>query len=316
MASACAIEPVTQETGRIGRAGPELDAVTGAGSGAPPGPSYALLRALGRTAGTLVRVTTTRDIRTSTAYAACDVCGRTLLRGERAETYLQGGERRSVCELCKARALHEGWVREGTVPAYRDGDTRSERRRSLFGRLRARRAGSAQGRRRAPEEDLEAPPADEPEPGPSPEPASESGVELDELSPEPAEPALRRPMPTLRDREPAREPRHVRAVPTSPEQKTASAVHLFNDSEHPRTVAGVARSLGLPVVSVRPSDARPSLVNVVVSWELCWYRYEVDLSDEVPSVRVAGQGYELEELEPEELQPNAAADDTGSLTFG
>ena len=31
----------------------------------------------------------------------------------------------------------------------------------------------------------------------------------------------------------------------------------------------------------RPAD-RPSAVNIVVAWELCWYRYEVDLSDEVP----------------------------------
>ncbi len=46
---------------------------------------------------------------------------------------------------------------------------------------------------------------------------------------------------------------------------------------------GSRRSLGLPDVSVHPADADGSIVNVVVSWELCWYRYEVDLSDEVPS---------------------------------
>jgi hypothetical protein len=110
-----------------------------------------------------------------------------------------------------------------------------------------------------------------------------------------------------------REPRHVRAVPTSIENKTSSAVSLFNGSEHPRTVAGIARSLGLPEVSVRPSDTLASMVNVVVTWELCWYRYEVDLSDEVPTVRVAGQGYELDELSAQELQINATADDRGML---
>jgi hypothetical protein len=237
----------------------------------------------------------TRDIRTSTAYAVCDVCGRTLLRGERAETYLHGGERHSVCELCKSRALHEGWVKEGTVPSYGDGESRSERRRSLLGRLRARREASAQ----EPEPDY---PEQEPYLPPPPAPASP------DASPPPAPPSRRR--------ERVREPRHVRAVPTSPEQKTASAVQLFNGSEHTRTVSGVARSLGLPAVSVLPSASRPSLVNVVVSWELCWYRYEVDLSDEVPSVRVAGQGYELDELPPEERQANAAADDNGTLSFG
>jgi len=61
---------------------------------------------------------TTRDIRTSHETSNCDVCGRTLLRGEHADIYLNGGMRRLVCELCKTRALHEGWLREGTVPAY------------------------------------------------------------------------------------------------------------------------------------------------------------------------------------------------------
>jgi hypothetical protein len=58
------------------------------------------------------------------------------------------------------------------------------------------------------------------------------------------------------------------------------------------------------------------VVNVMIAWELCWYRYEVDLSDEVPTVRVSAQGYELDELEPEELQHNAIADDRGTLSLG
>ncbi|MGA9859850.1 MAG: hypothetical protein WBQ18_18440, partial [Solirubrobacteraceae bacterium] len=81
----------------------------------------------------------TREIRTSIAQAACDVCGRTLLRGERAEIYLSGGNRHSVCELCTSRALHGGWVREGEVPEYEQSSSRMDRRRTLFGRLRGRR---------------------------------------------------------------------------------------------------------------------------------------------------------------------------------
>ena len=61
-----------------------------------------------------------------------------------------------------------------------------------------------------------------------------------------------------------REPRHVRAVPTSIEHKISSAVDLFNASEHPRTVAGIARSLGLPEVSVLPPRTLPSVVQLVV----------------------------------------------------
>ena len=103
----------------------------------------------------------------------------------------------------------------------------------------------------------------------------------------------------------------MRAVPTSIEHKISSAVDVFNNSEHPRTVAGIARSLGIPEVSVLPAAELPSVVNVAVAWELCWYRYEVDLSDEVPSFRVAAQGYELDELAPEERRCNAFADERG-----
>ncbi|MFZ0089674.1 MAG: hypothetical protein WAL63_09225, partial [Solirubrobacteraceae bacterium] len=110
-----------------------------------------------------------------------------------------------------------------------------------------------------------------------------------------------------------REPRHVRAVPTSVEHKISSAISLFNASEHPRTVAGIARSLGVPEVSVHPSDSLPAVVDIVTAWELCWYRYEVDLSDEIPTVRVANQGYELSELSDAEREINAATDERGLL---
>jgi hypothetical protein len=229
----------------------------------------------------------TREIRTSSQDTICDVCGRTLLRGEQADVYLNGGTRRSVCELCKDRAVHEGWIREGTVAAYEDSDASSDRRRSLLGRLRGRRDGASPS--------TSAPTLRD-------ELDSHSWTETSSSHPEPAP-----------GRERLREPRHVRAVPTSSEQKAASAVALFNGSEHRRTVAGVARSLGSPGVAVAPSSIRPSLVNVVVSWELCWYRYEVDLSDDQPSIRVAGQGYELSELTPEETHANAVADEHGTL---
>lgn len=247
---------------------------------------------------------TTKDIRTSQAYTVCDVCGRTLLRGERAEVYLNGGSRRSVCELCKDRALHEGWVREGTVAAYDEGDSGNDRRRSLFGRFRRGRDSS-----------------------PPPTQAPTLRDELDshswsqtadaesETEPVRSEPA-RAPEPVRAEPSRPREPRHVRAVPTSNEQKAAQAVQLFNGSEHRRTVSGVARSLGPPWVSVRTVEGQRSAVQIVVSWELCWYRYEVELSDDEPSVRPAGQGYELDELTAEEQQANAAADEQGSLVLG
>ena len=232
----------------------------------------------------------TKDIRPSTAITVCDVCGRTLLRGENAEVYIDGGVRRSVCELCKPRALHEGWLREGTVPTYDAGQTTSNRRVSLLSRLRRRRE--------SPPDATEGPVAEPPPPEPG-EPA--------------AEPAPRPRAPRKRTREPGREPRHVRAVPMGASQKIASAIEVFNNSEHRRTVAGVARSLGAPDVSIHPNEEHSSLVDIVASWELCWYRYEVDLSDEVPVVRVAAQGYELDELTPREREANASYDQHGAL---
>ena len=233
---------------------------------------------------------TRKAITTSHAVVSCDVCGRTLLRGEHADVFLHGGQRRMVCELCTPRAAHEGWIREGMDDAgVRDrGDRRS---RSLLGRLRNR---------------------------------------LTEVPPEPVEtseaPVHEAPAAVVLPEEPVYEPesepvaydepepaRSVHAVPTNADLKIARAVELFNASEHPRTVSGVARSLGAPVVAVRPSPNEGSVVMIVVAWELSWYRYEVDLGNEAAGVRVSEQGSELHELDPADQTANAAADDGGRL---
>ena len=93
-------------------------------------------------------------------------------------------------------------------------------------------------------------------------------------------------------------------------------VELFNRSEHTKTVSGVARSLGAPVVSVRARADDGALVEIVVAWELCWYRYEVDLADEPHAVRLLGQGYELSELGEGTGPANAVADGRGALALG
>lgn len=188
---------------------------------------------------------------------------------------------RTVCELCTVRAQQEGWLREGTVPAYQGSDLHQERRRSLLGRLRRRRESAASF---------------------EPEPVSAA----DSVSPVAAAPE--------RPRARRHETRHVRAIPTNAEHRIAFAIEAFNASEHPRTVAGVARSLGLPIVSVRPVDDHPSVVQLVIAWELCWYRYEFDLADEDGGVRLDGQGQELDELAPAEREPNAVCDEHGLLS--
>ena len=252
----------------------------------------------------------TKDIRPSTAIVICDVCGRTLLRGEHAEIYIDGGARRSVCDLCKPRALHEGWLREGTVPTYDPNQDASRRRGGLFSRLRLRRE-----RERPPEDPAPSAPVAEREPEPSPAPRPWAPRRRGRDVPARELPARGRSATAAC--EPAtREPRHVRAVPMAAEQRIAAAIEVFNESEHRRTVAGVARSLGAPTLSIHPNDDHLSLVEIVASWELCWYRYEVELSDEQPVVRLAAQGYELDELTARERQPNASYDQHGALRSG
>ena len=232
----------------------------------------------------------TRSIRADYAAMSCDVCGRTLLRGEHADAFLAGGVRRQVCELCIPRAQHEGWIREAGMDEMGAGGARHEGRgRSWLDRIRAHRERAR---------DLGAE---------EPVPAQE----------EPAAPRVRRreagSEPAARPAESHGAPRHVRAVPTNAELKMQRAIDLFNVSEFPRTVAGVARSLGTPEVCVRPLVERPSVVTITVMWELSWYRFEVDLSDEAGGLRREASGYELDELDPGERVANAAADEHGAL---
>src|SRR4051794_30255676 len=150
----------------------------------------------------------TRDIRTNQLDVACDVCGRTLLRGEHPEHYLAGGERRRVCDLCVARAQHEGWIRESGADDLELRHPRHEGR-SLIDRLRSTRRERAREAAHAHEE----PQHDEPAP--------------------PARPVA---SPPPRSPEPPRQTRNIRAVPTNAELKMQRALDVFNASDHTRTV--------------------------------------------------------------------------------
>lgn len=234
---------------------------------------------------------TRKSITTSHAAVACDVCGRTLLRGEQADVFLAAGSRRMVCELCTARATHEGWIREGLDHAAGARRAREGRGRSLLSRLgRRRENGHAELPPRGAEALYD----------PLPSRTLDEGGGYEGPAHQPAY-------------EPPREPRHVHAVPTNADLKMARALELFNASDHPRTVAGVARSLGQPIVAVRPSQTEGSVVGITVAWELSWYRFEVDLADEAAGVRVIAQGAELSELEDADRAANAVADDRGEL---
>jgi hypothetical protein len=281
----------------------------------------------------------TRAIVTSHPVVACDVCGRRLLRGENPDVFLAGGQRRTVCELCVPRAAAEGWLREADNHASSVRPTRSRRAGSLLGRLRQLREPAQRPLRREnrPATGL----AGDAEDGELPddglyefldsgsiERAEPYERELYIGSVEAGEPAAGEwsadpdsagedGLPAG-DREvgqalPVRAGQPARAGLTSGELKVARALEVFNAGDQPRRVAGVARSLGAPTVTVRPLEESGSTVAIVVAWELCWYRYEVDLGDEAAGSQLVAQGMELDELPEEDRLANAAADERGEL---
>jgi hypothetical protein len=228
-----------------------------------------------------------KELRPSHEAVACDVCGRTMLKGEHAEAYLApGGQRRLVCDLCVPRAEHEGWIREsahGDLPAARRRPVERPRRRGLLSRLRGDEYGTA---------------------------GESEGWELAETEAEQEQAPHERPPTRPKD------PRHVRAVPTNAQVKIERALEAFNASEHPRTIAGIARSLGQPWVSAAPDPDAPSEVAVIVAWELSWYRYRIDLGDSGEPVELVQKGEELDELDEQMRDWNATADAEGRLAAG
>src|SRR5687767_8786594 len=191
-------------------------------------------------------------------HVACDVCHRTMLKGERAEPYLTPSrERRVVCTLCAPRAQQEGWIREAAAPEMPARPVRAPERRGL---LRRRRRGT---------DEVDARPAAIAEP----EPRRDANGDTADVEGDPA------PLRNLIRRSRPRSPRQVKAVPTNAQLKIGRALDLFNASEHPRTVAGLARTLGVPHTGAATSGASAAEVVLTVAWELSWYQFNVDLSD-------------------------------------
>jgi hypothetical protein len=234
---------------------------------------------------------TTRTIVTSQPDVACDVCARRLLRGEQPDYFIADGQRRLVCELCAPRATHEGWLREtDAAAAVTLPPMRPRRGRSLIDRL----IGAARGGEGS-DTAAEVRAASRPAP---PEPAGPydlfAGGAEDEDTAAPA--------PAVADMPPGA-------------ALLVQALDAFNASEYPRRVAGVARSLGEPLVSVRSAEHLESIVRIVVAWELCWYRYEVDTGEEPLFAQAIGQGTELEQLSRDERHGNAVAMPSGALAL-
>ena len=90
--------------------------------------------------------------------------------------------------------------------------------------------------------------------------------------------------------------RHVHAVPADAGGQLGARGRALQRQRARQALAGVIRSLGAPHVQLGPSHEE-FVVEILVAWELCWYRFEADLDGEV--VRRRAQGYELSELDGE-----------------
>ena len=90
------------------------------------------------------------------------------------------------------------------------------------------------------------------------------------------------------------------------------AADFFNASQYRRTVAGIAKSLGEPRVSVVVLSGVNAEVVVTVAWDISWYQYRVSPESAQP-VRLEHRGHEISELEPTFQAWNARDEDDGRL---
>jgi hypothetical protein len=272
----------------------------------------------------------TRAIITHQPDVSCDMCGRRLLRGERPDVFLAAGSRRTVCELCIPRAAGEGWKRESeTLAKAAASSPRTRRGRSLLDRLRQRR-GMQEGAQ-AEEEQREEWAAlsaeswrDAPAGGWSPHEQDDWAQEQERPAGEDerSESDLAGQHEHDLAQEPAYEPLATQTFEQAgcqsldlAEPVAEQAIEIFNASECAGRVAGIARALGQPRVTVRAHESDGERAMVVVAWELCWYRYEIDLRGRPATIALLTDGTELEELPPEDMLANASADERGELSL-
>jgi hypothetical protein len=215
----------------------------------------------------------------------CAVCGRRLLPGERAITFVtRDGETIEVCELCKPRAEAAGWLTPEEAEAAGGATAGRERRRSRGAQV----LGGLLARRPQPETD-----------GGPPEPSAARGAAAAE--PPPAEPDA--------DPDPVDAPE---PVPTG--TTVADALRAFNRSDHRRTVAGLTRTLGPPRATalVVKGNGSGDTVRLTIAWEITWYQWEVAASGRGHEVRESGKGETIDQLRTPDRAWNlmAAADGT------
>lgn len=263
----------------------------------------------------------TKEIRVWLDPDACAVCGRRLLQGEQTTYFVTpDAQRKAVCELCVPRADRARWKRERGDEELVSVRPVKAARRGFFRRIVDWFGGADR--------------SVEGEPGI--DPASIDPEDLRPVGPSEAESVVPKPRPS---RLPAinidksegqrlmggrgksapvassspTPPRNVTAVPTAEQAKLVRGLELFNNSQFPRTVAGLTRSLDLPQVAIL--HAGGNSVEIFIAWGISWYSYRVDLGDATEPVELSGRGNDSAELDDMVGDWNVIADAGGQLTL-
>jgi hypothetical protein len=96
------------------------------------------------------------------------------------------------------------------------------------------------------------------------------------------------------------------------EAALVEASDLFNASLFRRTVEGVARALGAPLVSIVPLSGVKGELVLTFAWEITWYQYRV-LPEAGQPIRLADRGSDLSEIEAVFTGWNAQLDESGRV---
>jgi hypothetical protein len=96
------------------------------------------------------------------------------------------------------------------------------------------------------------------------------------------------------------------------EAALVEAADLFNASLFRRTIEGVTKALGPPLVSIVPLSGVNSELVLTFAWEITWYQYRV-LPEAGQPIRLADRGADLSEIETAFTEWNAALDDAGRV---
>jgi hypothetical protein len=263
-------------------------------------------------------------------YPNCDVCGRTILKGEQTHEYVTPqGQRLAVCVLCRSRAEASGWIpadQAGTAiqaPPSRARPGDALRKRLGRAAARARAGARPRGGDSPPKADAARPQKAESPKRPQRRARPQGSAAAGRGEPGAQQPT-KRPRPQSKrqpKRKPKREPSQQpagEAAPRKPKPRRGPealmrrGVQRFNGSGETRKVAGLIRSLGEPQAAVR-ADAGRQLALVTVAWELSWYQWEVRADGDGEPVREVAKGDEVSELAKDQRTWNAAVAEDGKL---